>query len=49
MRAQIWIIGGSFVLFGLIALVMTKWSPSYLGLIVMGVVAILMGYFWASD
>lgn len=46
MRIQIWIIGGSFAIFGIIAWIITNWSPSYLGLVVMGVIAIAMGWFF---
>lgn len=47
MRTQIWIIAVAFAVFGAIAWVITSWSPSYLGLIALGVVLFVLG--WLSS
>lgn len=44
MRTQIWIIAAAFVLFGVAAWVITSWSPTYLGLVVMGGVLFFLGW-----
>ncbi|MGI8968583.1 MAG: hypothetical protein ACR2GA_05705 [Chloroflexota bacterium] len=48
MRTQIWIIGGAFTLFGVLAWVFTYYSPTYIGLILFGVVLFFIGLFSAS-
>ena len=45
MRELIWIIGGSFALFGVVALIFTHWSPAYIGLILLGASAVIIGWF----
>lgn len=45
MRTQIWIIGAAFAVFGVIAWVATFYSPVYVGLILMGLILIVVGFF----
>lgn len=48
MRLQIWIIGGAFVLFGVVAwIVLQKFSPVWIGLILTGVICFALG--WNSE
>ncbi len=44
MRTQIWIIAGSFVVFGLIALIFTGFSLAYIGLMLFGLAGFLLGF-----
>jgi hypothetical protein len=44
MRTQIWIIATAFIIFGIVAWIVTSWSPSYLGLIFIGGVMFLLGW-----
>ena len=48
MRTQIWLIGGAFAVFGAIAWIFTFFSPAYLGLIGVGVIAFVIGLFAAK-
>jgi hypothetical protein len=46
MRLQIWIVGAAFAIFGVIAWIVTGFfSVAYIGLILFGAVAIILGYF----
>lgn len=45
MRTQIWIIAAAFIIFGAVAWLFTTWSPSYLGLIGMGAIMVVIGWF----
>ncbi|GAC1329961.1 MAG: hypothetical protein NVS2B16_37750 [Chloroflexota bacterium] len=44
MRTQVWILGGSFIVFGLIAWVaLRQFSVAYVGLIFFGVMCVIVG------
>ncbi len=43
MRTQIWIIGGAFALFGILAWIFTFFSVAYIGLIGFGVICFVIG------
>ena len=45
MRLQIWIIGGAFIVFGIVAWVFTFFSLTYVGLILVGIAALILGAF----
>jgi hypothetical protein len=46
MRTQIWIIASAFFIFGVIGWIGTQsYSPSYIGLMLFGLVAFLIGWF----
>jgi len=45
-RTQIWIVGGAFAVFGVIAWIVTGFfSPSWIGLIAFGAAAFVIGLF----
>jgi hypothetical protein len=45
-RTQIWIVGAAFAIFGVIAWIVTGFfSPSWIGLIVIGVVSFIIGLY----
>lgn len=45
MRTQIWIIGAAFAIFGIIAIITNQFSLSYIGLVMFGIFAIVIGAF----